>query len=197
MVVAGGAGKDAAVGGGPVLLFVRGVEVSGDDAALGAGEGLMGTGRNPGRALTPGVLELAADDQAEDVGGVVEDGDVFGAADFGQLAQGLGEEEEALAEDDHPRRYLLDQVDALLQVEVVHILREGEVVQGDMVSGVEAKGGATVLDAATEDADGVVADVAARSRRVDDYCVAAAQVAKGDRRIGSVTADRPHVGLAG
>src|SRR5690606_7019669 len=89
-------------------------------------------------------------------------------ADRGQLRDGLREEEEALAQDDHARRDLLDEVDALLHVEVVRIFREREEVQRDGIRALEVQGLAAALDAPAEDADGVVADVAAGSGGVDD-----------------------------
>ena len=67
-------------------------------ATLRAGEGLVGAGGDPGCALGPGVLELLADQEAEDVGGIVEDRNVLRLADLAELSQGLGEEEEAALE---------------------------------------------------------------------------------------------------
>jgi hypothetical protein len=52
------------------------------------------------------------------------------------------------------------------------------------------------LDPAPEDADQVVADVAARIRRVRDDGVAAAEPAERDRGVRGVSADRPDVRLA-
>ena len=73
-------------------------------------------------------------------------------------------------------------------VEVVAVLGEGEEVQRDVLLAVEVERGAAVLDAPPEDADGVVADVAAGRRRVDDDRVAAAQLGQRDRRVGGVAA---------
>jgi hypothetical protein len=69
------------------------------------------------------ILELASGDEPEDVRAVVEEWDLELAADRRDRFHRLGEEEEALPENDELRPHLLDQLDRALRVRVVAVFR--------------------------------------------------------------------------
>jgi hypothetical protein len=91
---------------------------------------------------------------------VIEDGDLQLPANGNQLGERLGEEEETFPEDDHLRAQPLDHLDRRGGIHPVAVRRERQEVEVHRVVAPGDKTLAAHLDAAAEDADQVVADVA-------------------------------------
>ncbi len=134
--------------------FLR--DVAGDEAALGAEEGLVGAARDDVRALGERRLEGAV--EAEDVGHVVHDDRAFRPApdDVGHELDRLAVEEHALAEDDELGPVALEELAELGQVGLVGVAGEDGEVEDPLLAGL-----GVLLDVVEEGAHGLGAQVPA------------------------------------
>ena len=116
-------------GKGPLvdLLPLVVLHIADRDAPLRSGERLVGAGRHHVGPLPQGILEALARDQAQNVGCVIDDQDAELLRHLRQLGNRLGKEEEALAKDQHLGVHRADQLDGLAHIDVVTVLRQGEV----------------------------------------------------------------------
>src|SRR5439155_8596882 len=105
--------------------------------ALGTREGFVRAGRHPCGPFAPGILKLATDNQPKDMRPIIQDRDSPVATHGGELPYRLRKQEQTLPQHNHARRHLVDELEALLDVQVIQILGQREVVQWDRLWRVE------------------------------------------------------------
>ena len=128
---------------------------------------------------------------------IIEERNIFRFAKSSHFRDGFREKEQAFAHNHQLWGNTLNQFDGLLRIDMIVILGERQIMQVDRVGTTQLERLATALNTPPKDTHRPVTDMPTRVGRVRYNGIATTQPAHGDGGIGSIAADRAHIGLSG
>src|SRR5947209_7617199 len=129
MVVAGGAGKDTTISGRPVFFLGLGIHVAQNHTALRPWKGFMRAACHPRRALAQRRLELTTCYESQNVRTIIEQRNILCLAEGGYLRHWFRKKKETLAHDDQLGRYLVNQCNCFLSINMVVVFSQRQIMQ--------------------------------------------------------------------